>query len=303
MKKYDNFFRIGVVVVIVFQTKLIITSQFKKLRSTQLRAGIHTTSLQPLCSLLHTLLPWHNIMLSAEDCFALISALPLHHCDKGQSPNTMAASSWWPDSRPSHVPLQLIRHLTSLKTSKQKTSSESLLLSSVITRSTQTIKKIQTWFIMSLTNACCTHLQYNTAFIHVINELCDLLAQLCGLLVFKYFTPPCVLASGPEEQENRKCVIYHVLYPKLISGLSLWSFSHTTSNWIIYGGTISQSTIPLPKAICVHGVGLFYTRNKEQKQHAAKNVIIIFNVPRQSLEGHSMCQTNIQHGKSLRKWQ
>lgn len=30
--------------------------------------------------------PAHNISLSAKDCFALDSALPLHQCDKGQSP-------------------------------------------------------------------------------------------------------------------------------------------------------------------------------------------------------------------------
>lgn len=56
-------------------------------------------------ALLQTLLPWHNVTPSAEDCFALVSDLPLHHCDKGQSPNTMAASSWWPDSLPNHSTL------------------------------------------------------------------------------------------------------------------------------------------------------------------------------------------------------
>lgn len=80
----------------------------------QIRARFHTNPLQVARTILpslthtHTQLPCHNITLSAEDCFALISTLPLHHCDKGQSPNTMDASSWWPDSLPNHLTLQLI---------------------------------------------------------------------------------------------------------------------------------------------------------------------------------------------------
>lgn len=46
------------------------------------------------------LFPKHNFTLSDEDCFALILTLPLHHCDKGHAPNTMAAGSCSPDSLP-----------------------------------------------------------------------------------------------------------------------------------------------------------------------------------------------------------
>lgn len=62
-------------------------------------------------------------------------------------------------------------------------------------------------------------------------------------------------------------------------------FSHATCNWIIYGDTISQCTIHSPEAVFVGGVGLFYPRNKKQREHAAKNMIIVFNVLRQSLKG------------------
>lgn len=63
---------------------------------TQTHSRTHTHTHKVVCCLF----PKHNITLSDKDCFALISALLLHHSDKGHAPNTMEAGSWSPDSPP-----------------------------------------------------------------------------------------------------------------------------------------------------------------------------------------------------------
>lgn len=230
--------------------------------------------------LLHTHPHTHTILLAAKKCFALVSALPLHHCDKGQSPNTMTAGSWQPDSLPNQLPLQFIGWFNIVKDSKPQHHLSHCCRLSHNNKRSNSEKTLWSQIRPPWPSPCWTLrlLHEFTAFMaqsitHVAHGSSTVQHTALTLRSTDVENSVFVIKNRVLKQEVCNISCYKlVMYPKLISGLSMWLFSR--ANRIIYGDASSQCTIPWQQVISLCS----YPRSIKRKKKYFCMVVSIFSL-------------------------